>query len=77
MEFDKEKERLQQSENEAIEIIAELQHKNQDLKQEIFKLKNYISILEKANDIAQQLNQTLREENEQLRTNLNNSIEME
>lgn len=53
MEFDKEKERLQQSENEAIEIIAELQHKNQDLKQEIFKLKNYISILEKANDIAQ------------------------
>ena len=32
--------------------IFKLQHENQDLKQEIFKLKNYISILEKANDIA-------------------------
>lgn len=48
-----------------------------DIQFELDKAKKYITMLEKANDIAQQLNQTLREDNEQLRTKLNNSIEME
>lgn len=39
--------------------------------------KYYIALLKQSNNIAQQLNQALREENEQLRTKLNNSIEME
>ncbi len=51
--------------------------KYSDIQIELDKAKKYIAILEQANDIAQQLNQALREENEQLRTKLNNSIEME
>lgn len=51
--------------------------KYSDIQMELDKAKKYIAMLEKANDIAQQLNQTLREDNEQLRTKLNNSIEME
>lgn len=51
--------------------------KYSDLQIELDKAKKYIAMLEKANDIAQQLNQALREDNEQLRTRLNNSIEME
>lgn len=39
--------------------------------------KYYIALLKQSNNIAQQLNQTLREYNEQLRTRLNNSIERE
>jgi hypothetical protein len=39
--------------------------------------KYYIALLKQSNNIAQQLNQALREENEQLRTKLNNSIEKE
>lgn len=39
--------------------------------------KYYIALLKQSNNIAQQLNQTLREENKQLRTKLNNSIEKE
>lgn len=39
--------------------------------------KYYIALLKQSNNIAQQLNQALREENEQLRTKLNNSIERE
>ena len=39
--------------------------------------KYYIALLNQSNNIAQQLNQALREENEQLRTKLNNSIEKE
>ena len=48
-----------------------------DLQIELDKANRYITLLTKANDIAQQLNQTLREDNEQLRTRLNNSIKME
>lgn len=51
--------------------------KYSDLQIKFDKANRYIALLEKANDIAQQLNQTLREDNEQLRTKLNNSIEME
>lgn len=51
--------------------------KYSDLQIKLDKANRYITLLEKANDIAQQLNQTLREDNEQLRTRLNNSIEME
>lgn len=51
--------------------------KYSDLQIELDKAKKYIAMLEKANDIAQQLNQALREDNEQLRTKLNNSIEKE
>ena len=39
--------------------------------------KYYIALLKQSNNIEQQLNQALREENEQLRTKLNNSIEKE
>lgn len=51
--------------------------KYSDLQIKLDRANCYITLLEKANDIAQQLNQTLREDNEQLRTKLNNSIEME
>lgn len=51
--------------------------KYSDLQIKLDRANCYITLLEQANDIAQQLNQTLREENEQLRTKLNNSIEME
>ena len=51
--------------------------KESDIQIELDKAKKYITLLETANDIAQQLNQTLREDNEQLRTRLNNSIETE
>lgn len=51
--------------------------KYNDLQIELDKANRYITLLKKANDIAQQLNQTLREDNEQLRTRLNNSIKME
>lgn len=46
-----------------------------DLQIKLDRANCYITLLEQANDIAQQLNQTLREDNEQLRTKLNNSIE--
>ena len=38
-----------------------------ELKQKIFRLENYIKILENANDTAQELTKMLREENERLR----------
>lgn len=50
--------------------------KYSDIQMELDKAKKYIAMLKQSNNIAQQLNQTLREENEQLRTKLNN-IEME
>lgn len=48
-----------------------------NLQMKLDSAKYYIALLKQSNDIAQQLNQALREENEQLRTKLNNSIEME
>lgn len=48
-----------------------------DLQIKLDSAKYYIALLKQSNNIAQQLNQALREENEQLRTKLNNSIEME
>lgn len=48
-----------------------------DLQIKLDSAKYYIASLKQSNNIAQQLNQALREENEQLRTKLNNSIEME
>ena len=46
-----------------------------DLQIKLDSAKYYIALLKQSNNIAQQLNQTLREENQQLRTKLNNSIE--
>lgn len=48
-----------------------------NLQMKLDSAKYYIDWLKQSNNIAQQLNQALREENEQLRTKLNNSIEME
>lgn len=48
-----------------------------DLQIKLDSAKYYIALLKQSNNIAQQLNQALREENEQLRTKLNNSIEKE
>lgn len=48
-----------------------------NLQMKLDSAKYYIALLKQSNNIAQQLNQALREENEQLRTKLNNSIEME
>lgn len=47
-----------------------------DLQIKLDSAKYYIALLKQSNNIVQQLNQSLREENEQLRTKLNNSIEM-
>lgn len=48
-----------------------------NLQMKLDSAKYYIDWLKQSNNIAQQLNQMLREENEQLRTKLNNNIEME
>lgn len=48
-----------------------------DLQIKLDSAKYYIALLKQSNNIAQQLNQALREENEQLRTKLNSSIEIE
>lgn len=48
-----------------------------DLQIKLDSANYYIALLKQSNNIAQQLNQALREENEQLRTKLNSSIEIE
>lgn len=53
--------------DKCIECENEMLLRCSDLEIELDKCKRYISMLEKANDIAQALNQTLRDEAQNLR----------